>query len=33
LQGYDIGGHPLYIPHYCLHRDPQLWGEDADVFK
>ncbi|GAX76417.1 hypothetical protein CEUSTIGMA_g3862.t1 [Chlamydomonas eustigma] len=33
LKGYDIGGHPLYIPHYCLHRDPQLWGEDADIFR
>lgn len=24
-QGYDVGGRPLYIPHFPLHRDPDFW--------
>ena len=22
----------LYIPQYCVHRDPDTWGPDAHVF-
>lgn len=24
-QGYDIGQKVLYIPHFPVHRDPDLW--------
>jgi hypothetical protein len=25
LQGYDISGAVLYVPHFPIHRDPDLW--------
>eukprot|EP00200_Dunaliella_tertiolecta_P004527 CAMPEP_0202343324 /NCGR_PEP_ID=MMETSP1126-20121109/3494_1 /ASSEMBLY_ACC=CAM_ASM_000457 /TAXON_ID=3047 /ORGANISM="Dunaliella tertiolecta, Strain CCMP1320" /LENGTH=422 /DNA_ID=CAMNT_0048934377 /DNA_START=261 /DNA_END=1529 /DNA_ORIENTATION=- len=33
LQGYDIGGRPIYLPHFPIHRDPDYWGPDAAEFK
>eukprot|EP00983_Pelagomonas_calceolata_P040246 1137521-Pelagomonas_calceolata.AAC.1 len=32
-QGYDIGGRPIYLPHFPIHRDPDYWGPDAAEFK
>lgn len=31
--GDDVKGLLFYICQFVLHRDPKLWGEDAEVFR
>ncbi|KAL6762192.1 cytochrome P450 [Haematococcus lacustris] len=33
LQGFDVGGKVLYLPHHPLHREPDLWGPDVEEFR